>query len=44
MANDIKSPGSSVQVLAPATVANLVCGFEVLGMALQQPEDVMTVR
>jgi homoserine kinase len=44
MANDIKSPGSSVQVLAPATVANLVCGFDVLGMALQQPQDVMIVR
>lgn len=33
----------TVQVLAPATVANLVCGFDVLGMALQQPQDVMTV-
>ncbi len=45
MAKDINSPGGKgVQVLAPATVANLVCGFDVLGMALQQPQDVMTVR
>src|SRR5689334_11437663 len=47
MANESKAPlgvGASVQVLAPATVANLVCGFDVLGMALQQPQDVMTVR
>lgn len=28
---------------APATVANLVCGFDVLGMALSQPQDIMTV-
>ena len=36
--------GEGVQVFAPATVANLVCGFDVLGMALQQPQDVMTMR
>jgi len=29
------------KVLAPATVANLVCGFDVLGMALNSPQDVM---
>ncbi len=40
MANELKG----VQVFAPATVANLVCGFDVLGMALQQPQDVMTIR
>lgn len=33
----------SVQVHAPATVANLVCGFDVLGMALHRPDDVMTL-
>ena len=33
-----------LKVFAPATVANLVCGFDVLGMALQQPQDLMTVR
>jgi homoserine kinase len=33
----------TITVHAPATVANLVCGFDVLGMALNQPEDIMTV-
>ena len=33
----------TVQVHAPATVANLVCGFDVLGMALHRPDDVMTL-
>jgi homoserine kinase len=33
----------SVKVLCPATVANLVCGFDVLGMALNNPRDVMRV-
>ena len=31
----------SVKVLAPATIANIVCGFDVLGMALNNPQDVM---
>lgn len=30
-----------VKVAAPATVANLVCGFDVLGMALNDPQDIM---
>src|ERR1700749_3230969 len=34
----------SVKILAPATVANLVCGFDVLGMALHSPRDIMQVR
>lgn len=34
----------SVKVFAPATVANLVCGFDVLGMALHSPQDLMSVR
>ena len=34
---------NKVKVLAPATVANLVCGFDVFGMALSEPYDVMTV-
>lgn len=33
----------TLNVFAPATVANLVCGFDVLGMAIQQPQDLMTV-
>jgi homoserine kinase len=32
-----------VKVLAPATVANLVCGFDVFGMALCEPNDTMWV-
>ncbi len=33
----------TVKVLAPASVANLVCGFDVLGMALADPADEMTM-
>lgn len=35
------SAGRRVRVSAPATVANLVCGFDVLGMALNDPQDTM---
>lgn len=34
----------NVKVHCPATVANLVCGFDILGMALNAPYDVMTVK
>ncbi|MBC8033809.1 MAG: homoserine kinase [Chitinophagaceae bacterium] len=34
---------NSIKVKAPATVANLVCGFDVLGMCLHEPYDVMEV-
>ncbi len=33
-----------VSVLAPATVANVVCGFDCLGFALGEPFDEMIVR
>lgn len=33
-----------VEVKCPATVANLVCGFDILGMALQEPYDLMKLR
>lgn len=33
----------TVTVEAPATIANLVCGFDVLGMALNDPQDIMTI-
>ena len=36
--------GTVVKVLAPATVANLVCGFDVLGMCLDEPNDLMEVK
>jgi homoserine kinase len=34
---------NSVTILSPGTVANLVCGFDVLGLALNDPCDVMTL-
>ncbi|MEO7674314.1 MAG: homoserine kinase [Pyrinomonadaceae bacterium] len=33
-----------IRVLAPATIANVVCGFDCLGFAIEQPVDEMTVR
>jgi homoserine kinase len=33
-----------VVVQCPGTVANLVCGFDILGMALQAPFDIMEVH
>lgn len=33
-----------VTVQAPGTVANVVCGFDILGFALCEPLDTMTVR
>jgi len=33
-----------IQVKCPATVANLVCGFDILGLALEAPYDTMRVR
>ncbi|HWJ25963.1 MAG TPA: homoserine kinase [Flavisolibacter sp.] len=35
---------NSVKIKAPATVANMVCGFDILGMCLQDPFDIMEVR
>jgi homoserine kinase len=32
-----------IKIIAPATVANLVCGFDILGMALECPYDEMTL-
>jgi homoserine kinase len=31
----------SVKIKSPATIANLVCGFDVIGMALNDPQDIM---
>jgi homoserine kinase len=36
--------GQSVTIHSPATVANMVCGFDVLGFAVNDPYDVMTIR
>ncbi len=37
---------SSNQIIihAPATVANMVCGFDVLGFAVNEPYDIMKIR
>ena len=34
----------SVTVHSPATLSNLCCGFDILGMALKQPYDVITIN
>jgi homoserine kinase len=34
----------AITIQAPATVANLVCGFDVLGMCLHEPYDIMYVK
>jgi len=36
--------GGSVSVFAPATVANVVCGFDVLGFAVNEPGDEVVMR
>ena len=33
-----------VTIQSPATIANLVCGFDILGLALDQPFDTMELR
>ena len=35
---------NSIKIKSPATVANLVCGFDVLGMCLHEPNDEMEVK
>ena len=37
------NPQRTVKVSAPGTVANLVCGFDVLGLCLNHPADEMQV-
>lgn len=36
--------GESIRVFAPATVGNLACGFDVLGLALEEPGDEVVAR
>ena len=38
------SSDKTIKISAPATVANLVCGFDILGMALNDPQDIMEMR
>jgi homoserine kinase len=35
---------STIKIKSPGTVANLVCGFDVLGLALHEPYDIMELR
>jgi homoserine kinase len=35
--------GTTIKVHAPGTVANLVCGFDILGLCLNEPNDLMEV-
>lgn len=35
---------NSVRVFAPASVGNVACGFDVLGLALERPGDVVVAR
>src|SRR5436189_164338 len=35
---------NSIKIKSPGTVANLVCGFDVLGLALNEPYDIMELR
>src|SRR5487761_2074251 len=32
-----------VKIVSPATVANIVCGFDILGFALNEPNDEITL-
>ncbi len=42
--SSITEPIEEVRVYAPATVANVACGFDVLGFALDAPGDEVVVR
>jgi len=42
--NKIKTASESINVFAPATVANVACGFDVLGFAVDAPGDVVTMQ
>jgi len=35
---------NSIKIKSPATVANMVCGFDVLGMCLHEPNDEMELK
>ena len=37
-------PMEKIQIKAPATVANLVCGFDILGLCVNEPYDIMEVE
>jgi homoserine kinase len=37
-------PMEKITIKAPATVANLVCGFDILGLCVNEPYDIMEVE
>ncbi|TAL49460.1 MAG: homoserine kinase [Chitinophagaceae bacterium] len=37
----MKMEKKKIKIISPATIANLVCGFDILGLALEQPQDVI---
>ncbi|MDB5089535.1 MAG: homoserine kinase [Mucilaginibacter sp.] len=39
-----RGASGTIQVFAPATVANVVCGFDVLGFAVNEPGDEVIMR
>ncbi len=39
----VGTPGQKLRVFAPASVANVACGYDVLGFAVEQPGDEVTV-
>ncbi|GAA4018826.1 homoserine kinase [Hymenobacter fastidiosus] len=42
--NPASFSAETITILAPGTVANVVCGFDVLGFALSHPYDTMKMR
>ncbi|UEG55398.1 homoserine kinase [Mucilaginibacter daejeonensis] len=43
-AHNLPPVGTQIRVFAPATVANVVCGFDVLGFAVNEPGDEVIMR
>lgn len=39
-----ESGKKEIKVRVPATIANIVCGFDILGMAINEPFDEITIR
>lgn len=35
---------NKIQIKSSATIANLVCGFDILGLAVEEPYDIMTLE
>ena len=40
----MKNPHSGLKVFAPASVANMACGYDILGFALEKPGDEVFVK